>query len=222
MARSWSDVASGRARGMRSDAPEFVPAYRSATPRAPSLACLVAVPCDDCGADAHLCANGCVLPASRRGRKGVWICAPCDYEEDVRISQMPYMDIGQLADPDTERKEPFQCDDCYDKKAEAAWAAVEAATEKQRLRALAEAPAYEKAEAARDAFRQAHYEASRAELRRADTLSYKERAKVLARLQGFRAQNEARNRMNEESSDLFDKVFREELERLGLSCEGDV
>ena len=140
MARSWVDVARGPVSKLRSEAREFVPAHdadpssHSADPfpsithfrrhlhsLLPELGGAVSkawterqiVACEACGTEARLCANGCILPGNRSRRNRVWICAPCDHKEDVRISQMPYMDLGKLADPDTGRKEPFLCKSCH-------------------------------------------------------------------------------------------------------------
>lgn len=232
MARSWLDVARGRASSaLRSEAPEFVPAadlfpciahhrahMHSLVPElrgdGPSKTWTERniVACDDCGCEARLCANGCVLPGNRPGRNRRWICAPCDYAEDVRISQLPYMDLGKLADPDTERKEPFRCVHCHERHAKAARAAAAAVEEKHRLRAEAEAPAFHKASEAREAIVQAYYATTKAEVANAATLRYNDRMRAYAWARDTRR----RNGMLADSQAAFERVFREEKARLGL------
>ncbi len=195
VARSGLPVAPKPVAVLRADAPVWTP---------PALCC-------DCGGKPRLCANGCALPGNRRRRVG-WVCAPCDHAEDRRISQMPYMDIGPLADPDYERKEQYRCEGCHKRKrdAEDAKRAAEYAERCRREQALE--PAYKAAEAASEAIREAYFKAVDAELAYAKTLGGRAYYRVLEHAHSHLR----RCKMNDDAKAAYDRVFAEEKARLGL------
>jgi hypothetical protein len=205
MARSWASV------------------VRSGLPVAPAPAPAVSVlraeapewkppsPCCDCGAKPRLCANGCPLPGNRRRRVG-WVCAPCDHAEDRRISQMPYMDIGPLADPDYERKEQFRCESCHKKKSDAEEALRQAEYAERVRKEKALEPARLAAEAASEAIYTAYFKAVDAELAYAKTLGGHAYYRVLERAHSHLR----RYKMTQDAKAAYDRVFAEEKARLGL------
>ncbi len=204
MARSYASVArSGLPQApapkpasvLRADAPEWTP---------PPVCC-------DCGAKPRLCANGCALPGNRARRVG-WVCAPCDHAEDRRISQMPYMDIGPLADPDYERKEQFRCEGCHKRKSDAEEAKRAADYAERCRRAEAERPAREAAEAASQAIYTAYFKAVDAEVAYAKTLGGRAYYRVLERAHSHMR----RYKMTQDAEAAYDRVFAEEKARLGL------
>jgi hypothetical protein len=205
MARSWASVArSGlpvapapapAVSVLRAEAPEWTPP--------PS--------CCDCGAKPRLCANGCALPGNR-ARRGGWVCASCDYAEDRRISQMPYMDIGPLADPDYERKEKFRCEGCHKRKSDAEEAVRQAEYAERVRKEKALEPARKAADAASDAIYDAYFKAVEAEVAYAKTLGGHAHYRVLER-----AHSHLRHyKMTQDAKAAYNRVFAEEKARLGL------